>query len=213
MEAPCEEPFRLAALATGELAATSWRGDGAAADFFALKGALETLAGQLGAALSFAPASEPFLHPGRAAAVSAGGTPVGWIGEVHPLVCRAWDLDAAVAFELDAAPLLAAATSGWESFEDVTEFPPVRQDIAVVVPEDAAAAEVLALVREAGTERLRAAEVFDVFRGEQLGEGRKSLALRLEFAAPDRTLTDEEVAELRAAIVAALERIGGTLRA
>jgi len=210
--APVREPFRIAALAVGALAPASWRGEAPPADFFALKGVLEALAAQLRAPLAFAPAEEPFLHPGRSAAVRAGGEPAGWIGEVHPLVCRAWDVEAAVAFEIDAAPLLAAAAAGDEDFEDITEFPPVRQDIAVVVPESVAAAELAALVGEAGGESLRTVEVFDVYRGEQLGAERKSLALRLEFAAPDRTLTDEEVAGLRDGIVAAVEGIGGSLR-
>ena len=83
---------------------------------------------------TFEPATEPFLHPGRTAAVSIGGAPLGWLGEVHPLVCRAWDIDAAVGFEIDAAPLLAAATLGEEVFEDVTTFPAALRDLAVVVP-------------------------------------------------------------------------------
>jgi phenylalanyl-tRNA synthetase beta chain len=210
--APVVEPFRIGALAVGALAPASWRGEPEPADYFALKGVVEALALQLRAELAFEPVSEPFLHPGRAAAVRAGGEPAGWLGEVHPLVCRAWDVEAAVAFEIDAAPLLAAAGAGEETFADITEFPPVRQDIAVVVPEKLAAAEVAATVRAAGSERLRTVEVFDVYRGEQLGAERKSLALRLEFAAPDRTLTDEEVAVLRTEIVAALEARGGTLR-
>jgi phenylalanyl-tRNA synthetase beta chain len=210
--APVTEPFRVGALAVGALAPASWRGAAEPADFFALKGVLEALARGLRAELAFAPVQEPFLHPGRSAAVLAGGEPAGWLGEVHPLVCRAWDVEAAVAFEIDAAPLLAASAAGEEDFEDITEFPPVRQDIAVVVPESVPAAELVELVRGAGGESLRLAEVFDVYRGEQLGEERKSLALRLEFAAPDRTLTDEEVAGLRDQIVAAVEGIGGTLR-
>ncbi|MEZ5077919.1 MAG: phenylalanine--tRNA ligase subunit beta [Solirubrobacterales bacterium] len=210
--APATEPFRIGALAVGALAPASWRGAAEPADFFGLKGVLEALARQLGAALAFEPAQEPFLHPGRAAAVRAGAEPAGWIGEIHPLVCRAWDLEAAVGFEIDAAALLGAALAGEEEFEDVTEFPPVRQDIAVVVPEAVAAAELVALVGGAGGESLREVEVFDVYRGEQLGEDRKSLALRLVFAASDRTLTDEEVAGLREQIVDAVEGIGGTLR-
>ncbi|HET7509209.1 MAG TPA: phenylalanine--tRNA ligase subunit beta, partial [Solirubrobacterales bacterium] len=99
--APFTEPHRLAGIAVGSLGARSWRGGGEAADFFAVKGVLEALARQLGAELEFAPGEEPFLHPGRSAVVSAGGQPVGWLGEVHPVVCRSWDLDAAVAFELD----------------------------------------------------------------------------------------------------------------
>ncbi len=210
--APFMEPHRFAGIAIGSLAPRSWRGGAEAADFFALKGVLETLAGQLGAELDFAPAEEPFLHPGRSASVAVGSAPLGWLGEVHPLVCRTWDLEAAVAFELDAAPLLAAATAGEESFEDVTTFPAVYQDLAVVVPVGVAASEVRAAVMAGGGELLRAAEVFDLYEGEQLGAERKSLALNLEFRAADRTLTDEEVAQRREAIRAKLGEVGGALR-
>jgi phenylalanyl-tRNA synthetase beta chain len=95
----------------------------------------------------------------------------------------------------------------------VSGFPAVLQDIAVTVADDVAAAEVVATVREAAGELLAHAEIFDLYRGRQVGEGNKSLALRLEFRAPDRTLTDGEVAERRAAIESALEQIGGRLRA
>jgi phenylalanyl-tRNA synthetase beta chain len=210
--APFAEPHRLAGIAVGALSPRSWRGGGEAADFFALKGVLEGLAAQLGAELNFAPGEEPFLHPGRAAAVSVGGVSAGWLGEVHPLVCRTWDVDAAVAFELDLAPLLAAATVGEERYEDVTTFPAVYQDLAVVLPAETPAAEVRTAVMAGGGELLRAAEVFDLYEGEQLGEGRKSLALNLEFRADDRTLTDEEVAERREAIKAKLGELGGSLR-
>jgi phenylalanyl-tRNA synthetase beta chain len=209
--APFVEPHRLGCLATGP-AAKSWRGGEDPADFFALKGALEGLGARLGAALSFEPASEPFLHPGHAAKVRAGGVEAGWIGEVHPLVCRAWDLEEACAFEVDLAVLVDAASAGEEVFEDVTTFPSVRQDLAVVVSDDLPAAEVRDAILAGGGELLRAAEVFDLYEGEQLGEGLKSLALGLEFRAVDRTLTDEEVAARRAAIAAELDRIGGSLR-
>ncbi|HEX8754439.1 MAG TPA: phenylalanine--tRNA ligase subunit beta [Solirubrobacterales bacterium] len=210
--APVTEPSRFGALAIGAPAGRSWRGGAEGADFFSLKAVAEALAAQLGTELAFAPATEPFLHPGRAAAVSVQGAPAGWLGEIHPLVCRAWDLEAAVGFELEAAPLLAAARAGIEAYEDVTTFPAVYQDLAVVVPTEVAASDVRAAVLAGGGELLRAAEVFDRFEGEQLGEGRVSLAIGLEFRAPDRTLTDEEVAGLREAIRAKLEEIGGTLR-
>jgi phenylalanyl-tRNA synthetase beta chain len=210
--APFIEPHRLAGTATGTLSPRSWRGGGEDADFFALKGVLEALAAQLGVELDFAPAEEPFLHPGRAAAVSVGGASAGWLGEVHPLVCRTWDLDAAVAFEIDLAPLLSAASVGEEHYEDVTTFPAVYQDLAVVVPAATPASEVRAAVMAGGGELLRAAEVFDLYEGEQVGEERKSLALNLEFRADDRTLTDEEVAERRGAIKEKLGEIGGSLR-
>jgi phenylalanyl-tRNA synthetase beta chain len=210
--APVAEPHRIGSIAVGPLAAKSWRGGDEPADFFALKGTLEALAGQLGAELSFEAAEEPFLHPGRAARVSAAGESAGWIGELHPLVGRAWDVEAAVGFEVDLAALVAVSTAGEEAFEDVTSFPAINQDIAVVFPAEIAAEQVRGAVFAGGGELLSGAEVFDLYEGEQVGEGRKSLALRLEFRAPDRTLTDEEVAERRAAIEAELEKIGGTLR-
>jgi phenylalanyl-tRNA synthetase beta chain len=211
-EAPGFEPHRIGCLAVGPLAAKSWRGGGEATDFFALKGTLEGLAGQLGVELSVEPAEEPFLHPGRSARVDVAAQPAGWIGELHPLVCRDWDLEAATAFEVDLAVLLAASPAGEETFEDVTTFPAVYQDLAVVVPTDVAAARLRETVLSAGGELLHAAEVFDLYEGEQLGEGKKSLALRLEFRAADRTLTDEEVVARRAAIEAELAKIGGSLR-
>jgi phenylalanyl-tRNA synthetase beta chain len=210
--APFVEPQRLGALAVGPLVRKSWRGGGEPADFFTLKAVLEALAGQLGSELSFEPAEQPFLHPGKAARVRAAGADAGWIGEVHPLVCREWDLEGAVGFEIDAAPLLAAASLGEEAYEDVTTFPAVNQDLAVVVPVGIAAAEVRAAVLAGGGELLRRAEVFDLYEGEQVGEGAKSLALRLEFQAEDRTLSDEDIAGPRAAIEAELGRIGGSLR-
>jgi phenylalanyl-tRNA synthetase beta chain len=210
--APFAEPHRLGALAAGPLTPTGWRGGGEPADFFVLKGVLEGLAERLGVALEFEPGAEPFLHPGRAARVLAGGREAGWIGELHPLVCREWDLDGAVAFEAGLAELLEAARAGEEIFEDVTTFPAVRQDLAVVVPAEAPAARVREAILAAGGELLRRAEVFDLYEGEQVGEGRKSLALRLEFRAPDRTLTDDEVAGLREAIASRLGEIGGSLR-
>jgi phenylalanyl-tRNA synthetase beta chain len=211
--APVREPLRIAAVALGTLAPPSWRGGAEPADFFALKGVAETVAGQLRTELSFAPGEQPFLHPGRAAAVAVDGTPAGWLGEVHPLVCRAWDVPAAVAFELDAAPLIAASTAGDEDYEDVTTFPAALRDIAVVVADEVPAERVRAVVLEAGGGLLRSARVFDLYEGEQLGEGRKSLALSLELRADDRTLTDEEVDAVRDRIVAALgAELGGQLR-
>jgi len=211
--APFAEPHRLAALAVGPFARRSWRAGGeGAADFFALKGVLEGLAARLGVELGFEPAGEPFLHPGRLARVLVDGAEAGWIGELHPLVCREWDLEAATGFEVGLAALVSGASAGEEAFEDVTTFPAVRQDLAVVVPTEVPAAQVRAAVLAGGAELLHEAEVFDLYEGEQLGEGRKSLALRLEFRAADRTLTDEEVAERREAIAAELGQIGGSLR-
>jgi len=210
--APDFEPHRIGCLVTGSMTPRSWRGGGEPVDFFALKGDLEALTHYLGVSFSIEPAQEPFLHPGRSACLKADGELAGWIGELHPSVARAWDINVAVAFELDLAPLIASARIGEETFVDVTTFPPVRQDLAVVVPEDVPARQVWDAVLAGAGELLHDSYVFDLYEGEQVGEGRKSLALRLEFRAADRTLTDEEVAEVRAAIKEELTKIGGSLR-
>ncbi len=129
--APFSEPHRLGCLAVGPLVPRSWRGGGEPADFFALKGVLEALAGALGASLSLEAGEEPFLYPGRAATAAFAapgedaGPGAGWIGELHPLVCREWGLEAAVGFEVDLQPLVVAAAAGEEIYEDVTSFPAV----------------------------------------------------------------------------------------
>jgi phenylalanyl-tRNA synthetase beta chain len=182
-------------------------------DFFALKAVLGALLETVGLGWWVEPGERPFLHPGRAATVRAGDERrLGWIGELHPLVARAWDLDGGAAFEID-FDLVAEIAPQVHLFQPVSTFPSVNQDIAVVVPEDVPAAEVEAAVREGAGELLERLSLFDVYRGEQVGEGNKSLALRLEFRAADRTLTDDEVAERRAAVERELGEIGGRLRA
>jgi phenylalanyl-tRNA synthetase beta chain len=216
LPAPDSEPDRLAGIVVGGLRPPSWidhAGPGDGSEFYVLKGVVEVVAAELGAAIALSPSVEPFLHPGRGAAIELGGSAAGWLGEVHPLVARDWDLDrGAVAFELDLARLLAAATLGTETYEDLQTHPAVLQDLAVTVDDDVSAEQVRAAVAEGGGDLLAAAEVFDLYRGEQVEAGRKSLALRLEFRAADRTLTDEEVAERRDAIKRALAEIGGSLR-
>jgi phenylalanyl-tRNA synthetase beta chain len=208
------EPQHVGALLTGALRPVSWREpEPPQADFFAAKGVLAALLDALRVRWTVAPAIEPFLHPGRAAAVHVDGAPVGWLGELHPAVAAEWELGRIGAFELDLDAVL-AAVPGPVRYEDYTSFPEVRQDLAVVVPEAVAAGEVVRVVREAGGPLLAAAEVFDVYRGKQVGEGGVSLALRLAFRSPERTLIDEEVAERRAAIEAALAaQVGGRIRA
>jgi phenylalanyl-tRNA synthetase beta chain len=157
--------------------------------------------------------SEPFLHPGRAAAVLVGGEPAGWLGELHPAIAAEWEIPSAVAaFEIDLDAAI-AAVPGPVRYADYTSFPEVRQDLAVVVPRSVASGDVVRVVREAGGPLLAAVEVFDVYRGAQIGEDEVSLALRLAFRSPERTLTDDDVSERRTAIEAALaEQIGGRIR-
>jgi phenylalanyl-tRNA synthetase beta chain len=144
--------------------------------------------------------------------VACDGEQIGWLGELHPLVAREWDLDGAAVMELELDRLLAFACAQ-KPYRDVISYPGLRNDLAVVLPERVPAAEVLQAVREAARELLDDVGVFDVYSGPQVGEGRRSLALSLTFRAPDRTLTDEDVAPVRERIVAALGGLGGELRA
>jgi phenylalanyl-tRNA synthetase beta chain len=211
-----DEHHALGALLTGRLGDGGWRGGAPQADFFAAKGVLAAVLDALRLDWTVEAAEWPFLHPGRSAAVLAGETRLGFVGELHPLVAREWEIDqpvAVFAVNLDAIAPLVPETTG---YVDLISFPALRQDIAVVVGDDVPAARVVEVVRAAGGKLLAGAEVFDVFRGEDLNParpGRISLALHLEFRAGDRTLSDEDVAPVREKIVARLlDELGGELR-
>jgi phenylalanyl-tRNA synthetase beta chain len=185
------------------------------ADVFAVKGVLEAVLRTLRVDWHVEPVQRPYLHPGRAGTVHVGSEQVGFVGELHPRAAAAWDLAddpvAVAVVDLDGVVGHAVAVP---AHRDLTSFPVLRQDLAVVVGDDVPAARVAELVRRAGGDVLAKAEVFDVFRGPQLGEGRVSLALHLEFRAPDRTLTDEDVAPAVDRVVSALrDELGGELRA
>ena len=192
-----DQPVRVAGVVAGR-----------DAGYLEMKGVVEALARAMHVDLDVAAAAEPFLHPGRNARLGEGGV----LGELHPLVAAEFGVDAQVSvFEIDIAEL--AVATGTPIYRDVITFPPVRQDIAVVVGADVPAAHVLATIRESGGDLLASAEVFDVYQGAQVGEDRQSVAVHLEFRAADRTLTDADADTARDAIVAALrERLGGELR-
>ncbi|MCZ7587385.1 MAG: phenylalanine--tRNA ligase subunit beta [Gaiella sp.] len=205
------EPIRLFELArvylpSGEqLPRERWRLGGITeGGFAAARGAVEAIYEASHLPLDVRRITLGHLHPGKAAETDAG-----WLGELHPTLLEgAWGV-----FELDVADLMAPLPERI-LYEDVITFPAVRQDVAVAVDEEVEAGAIVAVVHEAGGAELREARVFDVYHGEQVGEGRKSVALHLVFQAPDRTLTDEEAAAVRDRIVAALaERFGAELRA
>jgi phenylalanyl-tRNA synthetase beta chain len=211
------EPHHVAALLIGPVRPATWREPNPrAADFFAAKGILQGLLDTLRVPWELrAGDPQPFLHPGRAATIVVADQSVGWLGEIHPLVAGGWDIEQTVAaFELNLDAVASHAVLV-PLYEDLTSFPEVREDLAVIVPEQTSAANVLAVVREAGAPLLQRAEVFDVYRDpDRLGEGNVSLALRLSYRAADRTLTDDEVAQRREAISAALTaKLGGRVRA
>jgi phenylalanyl-tRNA synthetase beta chain len=168
------------------------------------KWAVEQLYATLKIEPAYERAAEPFLHPGKSARTAEG-----WLGELHPALLEGvWG-----AFELDLDALVAQAPEA-VAFQEVSPYPEVRQDLAFVVDEDVQAAALVAAIRESGGAEVRSVSVFDEYRGEQVGVGKRSLAFRVAFGSLERTLTDEEAGELRRRIVAALaERFGATLRA
>jgi phenylalanyl-tRNA synthetase beta chain len=189
----------------GDLADERWHVAGVAdGGFPEAKWAVEQVYDALKVEPSFERATEHFLHPGKAAR-----TREGWVGELHPTVLEGmWG-----AFELDLDALVAAAPER-VGFEEVSPYPEVRQDMAFVVDEDLPAARLVAAIRDAGGDLLRAVEPFDEYRGEQVGDGKRSVAFRVAFGSPQRTLSDEDATELRRRIVDELERrFGAILRA
>ena len=211
---PPDERQHLGTLLSGALAPRSWRGSAEQADFFAAKALLEALLDKLGVRWSVQAQQRPFLHPGRAADVLAGGDgqhELGFLGELHPRVAAAWDIERAALFVIDLGVLASVAPAD-VSFRPFASVPPLRQDLAVALPAGVPAGDVLAAVRSAGGAELEHVSLFDIYSGEQVGAGRRSLALALTFRARDRTLADEDVLPARERILRALQDLGGELR-
>jgi phenylalanyl-tRNA synthetase beta chain len=204
----------IAAVFSGSRRLQGWLAGAAPWDFFSVKGVLEALLRSLGLPdPDLAPVGGMPFHPTRGSSVAVGGAVAGVLGELHPDVCHRFDVyEGTVAFELSLAPLL-AALPGRVEVEDLPKFPPLLIDLAVVLDEDVAAARATEIVRAAGAPDVASVRLFDLYRGEQLPAGKKSLAWALEIRADDRTLTDEEALAVRDRIVAALdERLGAELR-
>ncbi len=216
-----EEPRRLALALCGPRDVPGWQDGPDAAkdqpgmDFFDLKGTLEVLARGLRIGqFTFKPAENSTFHPGRCAEVYLDTRRIGVLGELHPLVREAYEIEQPVmAAELDLDMLLADIPLV-DRLTPILTQPAVYQDIALIVNEKTPASEVVQVILDAGGDLLREARLFDVYRGEPIPEGKKSLAFALTYQAEDRTLTDKEVAKVHQQIVKAAEKcLGATLRA
>jgi len=210
------EWWRLAFALTGSAETPAWNRERRAYDLDDAKGLLELLAHRLGLGRPrYVPeAGEPQFHPGRTARVSIPDRLDALVGELHPDLVEAWDLrtqERVVVAEV-AIEGLSAGRLESERAPEIGRFPEVGRDLAVVVPESATTATVTEVVAGAAGELLREARLFDVYRGAPLGEDEKSLAIRLSFAASDRTLTEGEVDDALASVVRAIHALGGRLR-
>jgi len=208
------EPLRLGIVMHGPVP-QEWHAAGRDLDYFDLKGVLDVLLDRLRIAdPRFEASSEAPFHPGRCAAIFAGEVRLGAVGEIDPRIGRAYDLPHRVlAAELELTPLMEMADPP-PVITEPARFPAVLLDLAMSVPEGTPADEVRAIAVRSGGEYLEEVRIFDVYVGEQAGEGRKSVAVSLRFRAPERTLTDEEALQARDAIAAAIaEELGGEIRA
>ncbi len=203
---------RIGGVAVGARRPEQWGETDTAGDFFDVRADLEALGALVGQAgcLAFEPASLGCLHPGRSARILRRGRPVGWVGELHPRWVRELGFPSApVLFELD----IAALTVEYPVFAEVSRFPQVRRDLAVVLAEEATFSSVLEGVTSSASSLLRHVFVFDVYRGSGIETGRKSIALGLIFQDKNSTLTEEVVEGEMAAIRAALTlRLGASFR-
>ncbi|HEX5239864.1 MAG TPA: phenylalanine--tRNA ligase subunit beta, partial [Candidatus Limnocylindrales bacterium] len=210
------EWWRLGIALAGRFEEPAWNRAARAVDVDDAKGLVERVAELVGgrdalAALRYAAMTdEPLLHPGRSARVSAGDILRGVVGELHPRVLADADLrlDRLVVAELSIAGLGGGSLATLPAVAPA-RFPAVERDLAVIVGASAEAGPVLATIRSAAGPLLADVRLFDVYRGRPLAEGERSLAVRLRFAAPDRTLTESEVEAAIGSVVAALEREHG----
>ncbi|HUS13770.1 MAG TPA: phenylalanine--tRNA ligase subunit beta [Chloroflexia bacterium] len=213
------EPRRIGGLLTGPRAPRSRfaRLDSLEeqTDFYDGKGAVETLLAHLGVGRAqYEPVLAPWYHPGRVAGVILGDRLLGVVGELHPRVAAAWELEGRriIAFDLDLDMLLATVAER-ARYQPISRYPAVTQDLALVVPDTVPAARVEALLRETGGKLLADLTLFDVYTGTPVPSGHRSLAYAVTFQALDRTLSEEEVTKLRGKLVGRLQReLGAQLR-
>ena len=204
----------IAGAMTGVVNQTEWLGGGHAVDFYAAKGVVESIVSKLGLTERVSYKQTELydeLHPGRTASVYCDGNFIGYIGEVHPKYAQDHDLTRTVVFELNLEELLGAYT-GVIRYEALPKYPSITRDIALVVDEDVKASELYDIIRSSAKKYLVDVFVFDVYQGEHMEAGKKSVALRLKYLNPNETLTDEQVEKIHQPILAALEAEGAVLR-
>jgi len=206
---------KIALLVTGSRYGENWHFQSLAADFFDVKGALETLAGALrvGGLRCEAASDIPWLHPGRAARVFAGEREIGAFGELHPDAAGRMDLRGrAFVLEVEAGPLTGGAERAFR-YREYSRFPSMIRDVAFLVGLETEAAKMIALAGAAGEELLEKVDVFDVYSGKGIPGGMKSLGLRFTYRSASKTLTDEETGQAHGRIVKKIvETTGARIR-
>jgi phenylalanyl-tRNA synthetase beta chain len=211
-----DELLRLVIAMTGPRTLTAWQGaDTNPMNFYDLKGIVEMLLNNLGTGTSrYEPSVHPVFHPGKCARVLINDRQIGFIGELHPQVKGQYDLmdNPVLVGTLDLKYIIDQVPARHFA-KDVSAFPPVLEDLAFVVNETLPATQVAALISQTGGKTVTDVKLFDVYRSDQIGTGKKSLAYNLTYQSPDRTLTDKDVGKIREKIVRRLEKeLGAILR-
>lgn len=209
------ETMRLTAVMCGRREPEGWAQGNESVDFFDLKGVAESLLAALHVSRCTweAVASETFLHPGKACTLRSGETVLGTLGEVHPKVLTNFDIDTPVFlldFDLEAVIAAAGAASG---FRPLSRYPDVYRDSAFLIDEGIAARQVFEVLEKIKEKDVEDIVLFDLYRGKGIPEGKKSLAIRVRYRSPERTLTDEEITRAHGKVIDALRRqLGAEIR-
>ncbi len=212
-----EEPLRLAGVMAGRRKIGSWDGSKDIVDFYDAKGAVEAVLNtlNLGKLAVWQRGDEyPFLHPGKSAVVLVSNRRVGFVGELKQDIARVWDLENdCYVFELDFETLAGLSLGERPQFSELSKFPFVERDLAIIVDEKTPSVEILKVIQNSGVSLVTEVAIFDVYRGKGISEGKKSMAYTIRYASPERTLTDEEVNTGHETIIRALEKnLGAVLR-
>ncbi len=210
-----DEKLRLSAVVCGRREPDGWAQGGEAVDFFDLKGLAEELMErfQVGKITWVPDGGEVFLHPGKSCAVYRDDCLLGTLGEVHPRVCQAYDIDLPLFlldFDLEALFRLVGPVSG---LRPLSRYPDVSRDSAFLVDEEISAGQVLEILDQARSKNVEDVVLFDLYRGKGIPEGKKSMAIRVRYRSPERTLTDDEINRIHGRFVEALKKqVGAEIR-
>ncbi|MCS4904022.1 phenylalanine--tRNA ligase subunit beta [Staphylococcus aureus] len=201
----------LSGILTGDYVVNQWQGKKETVDFYLAKGVVDRVSEKLNLEFSYRRADIDGLHPGRTAEILLENKVVGFIGELHPTLAADNDLKRTYVFELNFDALMAVSV-GYINYQPIPRFPGMSRDIALEVDQNIPAADLLSMIHAHGGNILKDTLVFDVYQGEHLEKGKKSIAIRLNYLDTEETLTDERVSKVQAEIEAALIEQGAVIR-
>ncbi|HDK4146421.1 TPA: phenylalanine--tRNA ligase subunit beta [Staphylococcus aureus] len=201
----------LSGILTGDYVVNQWQGKKETVDFYLAKGVVDRVSEKLNLEFSYRRADIGGLHPGRTAEILLENKVVGFIGELHPILAADNDLKRTYVFELNFDALMAVSV-GYINYQPIPRFPGMSRDIALEVDQNIPAADLLSTIHAHGGNILKDTLVFDVYQGEHLEKGKKSIAIRLNYLDTEETLTDERVSKVQAEIEAALIEQGAVIR-